>query len=116
LYVPDFRLDLEAAGMATAYEGEPFEFRSTRRSFTTWLDVHGVPGEVADRLIRHKDDSVRGKHYKGETPESVARLASAIGAIRLDLSLPETFGGPGDGGGGNGVSVEEEKGFEPLVP
>ena len=81
---PFLRDDLEAAGLATVTAtGELIEFRSTRRSFTTWLDSHGLPGEVQDRLIRHVDASVRGRHYRGESPETLARLAAAVATIRL---------------------------------
>lgn len=88
---PDFRADLRAAGLPDSYEGEPFEFRSTRRSFATWLDAHGVPGEIADRLIRHVDVSVRGKHYKGETPEGMARLATAVATIAIEIDSSAGF-------------------------
>ena len=80
-----FREDLEAAELPTSYESEPFELRSTRRSFTTWLDAHGVPGEVQDRLIRHVDIGVRSRHYRGETPEAMARLAAAVATIALSF-------------------------------
>src|SRR5690606_38337066 len=73
--------------------GEP-EFRSTRRSFTTWLDAHGVSPDVQDRLIRHVDASVRGKHYRGETPESMARLAAAVSTIALATGEPDAESDP----------------------
>ncbi len=88
-----FRDDLEAAGLPTDYEGEPLELRSTRRSFCTWLDAHGVAADLQDRLIRHVDRSVRGRHYRGDTPEALGRLASAVATIRLDVpgfALPES--------------------------
>jgi hypothetical protein len=99
-----------------------------RRSFATWLEAHGVPGEHIDRLLRHSQKTVRGKHYSAADLLAKKR---AVETIRLNLGKPEggTASSKSSGDESSGESSEEpaavplvaansaeEKGFEPLVP
>jgi integrase len=104
-----FRSDLETAGLPTTYKGEDYEFRSTRRSFTTWLDAHGVDGDTQDRLIRHVEKSIRGKHYRGETRESMARLAAAVATIRLGPTAPGMDQGMDQEGPGEATEEDDDE-------
>jgi integrase len=74
------RADLEAAGLSPMFNGEPFEFRSTRRSGATWLEAKGISGDTIDRLLGHSPQSTRGRHYSGA---DLSTWADAIGRINL---------------------------------
>ncbi len=49
------RDDLGAAGLSKQYKGADLDTRVFRRSFATWLEAHGVPGEHIDRLLGHSE-------------------------------------------------------------
>jgi integrase len=128
-----FCSDLETAGLSRTFAGQPFEFRSTRRSFSTWLEAHGVPGEQIDRLLGHAGGSVRRRHYSAADVDALAR---AVATIQLELGgrTSSHRGGGGRGASRRGVASEvsspapatgradrskmpaEEAGFEPAVP
>jgi len=80
------RLDLEAAELPTTFDEQPFEFRSTRRSFATWLESHDVSGELIDRLLGHAGTSVRRKHYAAANLDALLR---AVSTIELELGDDE---------------------------
>jgi hypothetical protein len=67
------RDDLESAGLTTQYKGIDLDTRVFRRSFATWLEANGVPGEHIDRLLGHAQQSVRGRHSLGRGPRRPAR-------------------------------------------
>ncbi len=81
------RVDLDAAGLPTRFAGALFEFRSTRRSFATWLESHGVSGETIDRLLGHSGTSVRRRHYSATDLEVLAR---AVATIQLGKGTDDT--------------------------
>jgi len=91
------REDLATVGLPDAWGqgAEPFEFRSTRRSFASWLEAHDVPGDHADRLLGHAGASVRRRHYSAG---DLAALARAVATIRLEPPSLTTPDAPEGGG------------------
>ena len=85
--------DLAAAELPTTFKGKNIDTRAFRRSFATWLEAHGVPGEHIDRLLGHAQASVRGRHYSAVDLDALNR---AVATIRLDLG-PEQGGRGGSG-------------------
>jgi integrase len=91
------RVDLEAADLPTKFGGALFEFRSTRRSFATWLESHGVSGETIDRLLGHSGTSVRRRHYSATDLEVLARAVATIRIGKGNDDSDPTDPGPGSG-------------------
>lgn len=99
-----FRADLEAAGLPAEFEGEPFEFRSTRRSFATWLGAKGVSGDMVDRLLGHVPQTTRGRHY---TASDLVAWAQAVALIDLPISDTTRTPDPESGEDLNGATSEK---------
>ena len=95
-----FRRALERAGLPTTFAGAKLDTRCLRRSFATWLEGHGVPGDHIDRLLGHTRPSIRAKHYSGA---DYAALSRAVETIRLDLGDGEGGESSGESSNGSGV-------------
>lgn len=104
------RADLATVGLPTSWRApggaeEPFEFRSTRRSFATWLEAHEVSGDHVDRLLGHAPTSVRRKHYSAGDLRALARAVATIRIARTDQVVigADNLGGASSRGvGGDG--------------
>ena len=84
---------------------EDFEFRSTRRSFATCLEAHGVSANHADRLLGHSGQPVRRKHYSAGDLDALARAV-----YKIHLGPPDGLQTrrPCDDEGGQGPESEVE--------
>jgi integrase len=79
------RQDLALAGCPTLYAGQhPLDFHATRRSFATWLEANGVPGDLIDRMMGHAAKNVRKRHYSATDLELMRRAVETI-----NLAYPE---------------------------
>lgn len=105
-----FREDLEAAGLSTTFEGEPFEFRSTRRSGATWLEANGAPSDIADRIIGHSARSVRQRHYSAADLGVMLRWISTIA-----IAEPEKLDAPVDASRGSATLAAGNGAASPSV-
>lgn len=79
------RADLERAQLPTEFAPDkPFDFKSLRRSFASWLEAADVPKERRDRLMGHAPAHVGEAHY---TETELSKLHEMISRVRVDFSL-----------------------------
>lgn len=83
--------DLRQAGLPTLYEDKlPYEYRSLRKSFLTWLELAGVSDSRRQALAGQTGETVMDAHYIGRHLETylaeVDKLAltSLIGCNRTE--------------------------------
>ena len=77
--MPQFRADLEAAGIEEQdARGRKVVLHSLRHTLTTLLMTSNVPMAVAQRIMRHRDIRLTAEVY---TDEGLLPLAAAMGAL-----------------------------------
>lgn len=96
---------LEAAGLPTTFEGEPFRAHDLRACFSSWLASAGVDEETRGRLLGHAPRSMTSRHY---TARDLTRLAHAVGSIKLAQKSSMQIANLSNTNGPDGLPMKEK--------